>query len=234
MEVTWLGTGLGPGVDGHGGPTSPPTPRPNSSACGLAARTHCGFLSTARAEHQLRQQGAVRALHQAAAGRRPARQVSVSLAPQKRCNLTRLPVLLGEARPPRPLGGGGQSQGRAWAAGHRADCAPPFNRCLWRAHPARLRLADLTVGHLPYQIRQPPQTPSIPNPSPLPRRHPASSDPTAQKTSCRVAQLPLSSAARLHCGGPQAGTVTSGDTCASGAEHRGLGNTDSSCKCTPQ
>lgn len=155
-------------------------------------------------------------------------------APEEMQPHMRLPVLLGEARPPRPLGGGGQSQGRAWAAGHRADCAPPFNRCLWRAHPARLRLADLTVGHLPYQIRQPPQTPSIPNPSPLPRRHPASSDPTAQKTSCRVAQLPLSSAARLHCGGPQAGTVTSGDMCASGAEHRGLGNTDSSCKCTPQ
>lgn len=90
-------------------------------------------------------------------------------APEEMQPHMRLPVLLGEARPPRPLGGGGQSQGRAWAAGHRADCAPPFNRCLWRAHPARPRLADLTVGHLPYQIRQPPQTPSIPNPSPLPR-----------------------------------------------------------------
>lgn len=37
----------------------------------------------------------------------------------------RLPILLDEARPPRPLGGGRRSQGRAWAAGHRADCAPP-------------------------------------------------------------------------------------------------------------
>lgn len=115
--------GPGPGVHGHSGPTSPPPPQDR----GLTpAATPIAFYSkltvvcplAAGALHGFRQQGAVCELHQAAAGPRPAHQVSASLVPPKTLGCQEPPglprvrfwVLLLEAGLPLAPGHGGHRQ----------------------------------------------------------------------------------------------------------------------------
>ena len=118
----WLGSGLGPGWVPEVGVccSQESWVSTHSSAWGLMARIHWGFLSlqAGRALPRFHQQGAVCALHQKSAGPRPARQVSWNQAPQTDPSFrnaqvswyeTTLPSFLGSA-PPRPVTG-------TWKAG---------------------------------------------------------------------------------------------------------------------
>lgn len=128
-----------------------------------------------------------------------------------------------EAELPRPLGCGRQGP---------EQTGPPLSAGVCGGHPrGRQGLADLAVGRLPCQVLQPLQTPAPPRASPLPPP-PASAQPAAVPVPPPVVGLSCHSPRRR--GLPQARTVTSGDTCLSDAEHRGLGSTDSRCKSKPQ